>query len=222
MENIENNYSTSDLISNGFAELFTKSPLEIDALSTDKHLTSISPAIIESELDVTSYDDWNNDLIFSDDIFQAKNTDSTQPRGNSSNIWSPRDWLTGGETVVNNEKLDWGVAENQADIVFAAGLNQALFSLASLNSSSNVKSVLDRSFGKINDLNGAKAKISELINGDTGIEFEIVSHSELNSNGGYAQATNTVYLSQEFLKQNVNNSDAVAQVILEELGHLML
>ena len=174
MENIENNYSTSDLISNDAAELLAESIIEIDNLSADNYSGSISPAIIESEIDVTSYNDWNNDLIFSDDIFQVKNTGSTQLESNLSDVWQHKDLLTGGETVVNNQKLNWEVAENKAGQVFATGLNQALFSLSFLNSSNNVKSILDRSFGKINDLKGAKAKISELIGGNAGIEFEIV------------------------------------------------
>lgn len=40
-----------------------------------------------------------------------------------------------------------------------------------------------------------------------------------NAQGAFAGELNTIYLSQEFIAQNVGNPDAVTQVLLEELGH---
>jgi len=40
-----------------------------------------------------------------------------------------------------------------------------------------------------------------------------------NANAAFADTTQTVYISQEYLSQNVNNLDAVASVLLEEIGH---
>lgn len=40
-----------------------------------------------------------------------------------------------------------------------------------------------------------------------------------NANAAFADATKTVYISQEYLSQNANNLDAVANVLLEEIGH---
>ena len=51
-------------------------------------------------------------------------------------------------------------------------------------------------------------------------EIEIVNSSEINyANGAYAKATNKIYLAQEFLLANINNLDAVTDVVLEEYGH---
>lgn len=51
-------------------------------------------------------------------------------------------------------------------------------------------------------------------------EIEIRPAVEINgANGAYAAATNTIYLSQELLERNANNPDAVAAVLLEEVGH---
>jgi VCBS repeat-containing protein len=51
-------------------------------------------------------------------------------------------------------------------------------------------------------------------------KFEIHSKDEINgANGAFAAATNTIYLSREFLRQNANNLEAVTSVLLEEIGH---
>jgi len=47
--------------------------------------------------------------------------------------------------------------------------------------------------------------------------IEIVSGTELGSRGAFAAETNTIYLSQEFLSQSVENPEVVAEVLLEEL-----
>jgi Ca2+-binding RTX toxin-like protein len=52
--------------------------------------------------------------------------------------------------------------------------------------------------------------------------IEIRSAKEINgANGAFAKATNTVYLSQQYLSQNVGNSEAVTRVLLEEIGHFV-
>ncbi len=48
----------------------------------------------------------------------------------------------------------------------------------------------------------------------------ILSAVEINgAMGAFAKATNTVYLSREYLAQNAGNPEAVASVLLEEVGH---
>ncbi|NJO63310.1 MAG: DUF11 domain-containing protein [Richelia sp. RM2_1_2] len=50
--------------------------------------------------------------------------------------------------------------------------------------------------------------------------IEILPANEINqANGAFAAATNTIYLAQEFLSQNVENPDAIIDVLLEEIGH---
>ncbi|MDJ0531103.1 MAG: Ig-like domain-containing protein [Xenococcaceae cyanobacterium MO_207.B15] len=50
--------------------------------------------------------------------------------------------------------------------------------------------------------------------------IEIRPAAEINgANGAYAAATNTIYLAQEFLVQNAGNPEALAEVLLEEVGH---
>jgi len=51
-------------------------------------------------------------------------------------------------------------------------------------------------------------------------EIEIRKGSEINgARGAFARTNNTIYLSQEFLMQNIGNSGEIADVLLEEIGH---
>ncbi|NEP82102.1 MAG: hypothetical protein F6K39_30535, partial [Okeania sp. SIO3B3] len=48
----------------------------------------------------------------------------------------------------------------------------------------------------------------------------VISSTEINgANGAFAEATNTIYLSKEFLGQNLENIGEVTDVWLEEFGH---
>jgi hypothetical protein len=58
--------------------------------------------------------------------------------------------------------------------------------------------------------------------GNTSIlpKIEIRSASEINhARGAFAGATNTIYLSEEFLEENNGNIEAIASVLIEEMGH---
>ena len=53
-------------------------------------------------------------------------------------------------------------------------------------------------------------------------EIEVVNRSQINNaNGAFARETNKIYLAQEFLLANINNLDAVSDVVLEEYGHFV-
>ncbi len=50
--------------------------------------------------------------------------------------------------------------------------------------------------------------------------IEIRSSSEINgANGAFSADTNTIYLAQEYIAQNSSNPQAIADVLLEEIGH---
>jgi VCBS repeat-containing protein len=51
-------------------------------------------------------------------------------------------------------------------------------------------------------------------------KIEVRSRSDINgANGAYARAIDTIFIGQEFLNQNAGNVDAIARVVLEEIGH---
>lgn len=63
------------------------------------------------------------------------------------------------------------------------------------------------------------SKISLNLAKDTTLKFQIVSDSILSANGAFGN--NTIYLSEQFLTQNITRPDAIAGVILEEIGHFL-
>ncbi|NET03637.1 MAG: DUF11 domain-containing protein [Symploca sp. SIO2B6] len=53
-------------------------------------------------------------------------------------------------------------------------------------------------------------------------EIEIRSSEEINgANGAFSVETNTIYLAQEYITHNAQNSQAIATVLLEEFGHFL-
>jgi len=52
--------------------------------------------------------------------------------------------------------------------------------------------------------------------------IEVLSSAAINgANGAFAKATNTIYLSKEFVEQNAGNPEAITSVLLEETGHFI-
>ncbi len=67
-----------------------------------------------------------------------------------------------------------------------------------------------------------KSLIEDLVKGKKLPELEIVDPKTINGgNGGFVADTNTIYLSREFLIQNADNSDTIASLLLEEIGHYL-
>ena len=81
---------------------------------------------------------------------------------------------------------------------------------------------LNVAFGENWDAAAAKALAEEWFHGDFSDipPVKVVSSAEIDgANGAFAAATDTIYLSKEFLTQNAANPAAVADVLLEEIGH---
>jgi hypothetical protein len=66
----------------------------------------------------------------------------------------------------------------------------------------------------------ATALLRDLVSGEAMPTIEIVSTTGLlNANGAFGEGT--IYLSEEFLSKNAGNSEAIANVLLEEIGHYL-
>lgn len=75
-------------------------------------------------------------------------------------------------------------------------------------------------FGEGLDWESATSLIQILSNSQSLPPIEIFSAKDINGyNGAFDVITNTVYISEDFLLQNANNPDAIASVLLEEIGH---
>jgi hypothetical protein len=81
---------------------------------------------------------------------------------------------------------------------------------------------MNLAFGENWDAAGAKALAEGWFHGDFSDipSVKVVSSAEIGgANGAFAAATDTIYLSKEFLAENAMNPAAVADVLLEEIGH---
>ncbi|HEY9848183.1 MAG TPA: Calx-beta domain-containing protein [Leptolyngbyaceae cyanobacterium] len=79
-------------------------------------------------------------------------------------------------------------------------------------------------FGNSFNVASANALAKTWIAGDfsTFPKIEIRNSAEINgAKGAFAAANNTIYLSREFLTENVANTEAVVSVLLEEIGHAL-
>lgn len=55
--------------------------------------------------------------------------------------------------------------------------------------------------------------------GDLGVAIELVSGSELGGLGAFGNST--IFLSEDFVAENADNSEAISEVMLEEFGHYL-
>ena len=79
-------------------------------------------------------------------------------------------------------------------------------------------------FGESLDKEKAKALKEEWLTGNfSNIPLvKVVSSADIRGgNGAFATATNTIYLSKEFLAQNATRLDVLTGVLLEEVGHFI-
>jgi Calx-beta domain. len=81
---------------------------------------------------------------------------------------------------------------------------------------------MNLAFGESWDTQAANVLTQDWLNGDFSLipSVKFVSSAEIGgANGAFAAATDTIYLSRELLTENGANPAAVADVLLEEIGH---
>ena len=88
-------------------------------------------------------------------------------------------------------------------------------------SSADFDDVIHNTFGDHTDPDVARSVIQQWRTGELPA-IEVLSSADLKGAlGAFAAETNTIYISDEFLQQNVGNPDPVAAVLIEELGHAL-
>ena len=98
--------------------------------------------------------------------------------------------------------------------------NLAKLSLQNLANTSNFKNTFETAFGNNLSIDSLKDiyKKGQFIFPT----IEIVSRTNINNaNGAFSRENSKIYLAQEFLLANINNLDAVTNVVLEEYGHYL-
>jgi hypothetical protein len=116
-------------------------------------------------------------------------------------------------TLVNN---------NSSDALTGEAMNIAKGKLLELAQAPDFIEKMNIPFGENWNREVANTLKQNWLKGDFSFmpTIEIVAKGEIaGANGAFAQATDTIYLSQKFLRENGTNSQAVADVLLEEIGH---
>lgn len=108
------------------------------------------------------------------------------------------------------------------DIDLSDELQKARNYLRNLATSPDFVEKMQLAFGNSFDLQKVEELAASWGRGDFGNfpQIEMRDAAEINgARGAFAAATNTIYLSREFVRENEGNGSAIASVLLEEYGH---
>ena len=112
--------------------------------------------------------------------------------------------------------------DSSVDLLTGQAMSEVYGDLSKFAAGPDFVTKMNLAFGENWDAAGAKALAEGWFHGDFSDipPVKVVSSAEIGgANGAFAAATNTIYLSKEFLTQNAANPAAVADVLLEEIGH---
>ena len=137
------------------------------------------------------------------------------------NIILPDDLLTrmaNGAIADSNSSLP----DSSVDLLTGQAMSEVYGDLSKFAAGPDFVAKMNLAFGENWDVAGAKALAEGWFNRDFSAipSVKVVSSAEIGgANGAFAAATDTIYLSKEFLTHNGANPEAVADVLLEEIGH---
>ncbi|MCC3509987.1 MAG: hypothetical protein JGK29_13010 [Microcoleus sp. PH2017_17_BER_D_A] len=137
------------------------------------------------------------------------------------NIILPDASLTRMASAVSTESNS-SLPDSSVDLLTGQAMSEVYGDLSKFAADPDFAAKLNVAFGENWDAAAAKALAEEWFQGDFSDipPVKIVSSAEIGgANGAFAAATDTIYLSKEFLTQNAANPAAIADVLLEEIGH---
>ncbi len=112
--------------------------------------------------------------------------------------------------------------DSSVDLLTGQAMSEVYGDLSKFAADPDFAAKLNVAFGENWDAAAAKALAEAWFKGDFSdlSLVKVVSSAEIGgANGAFAEATDTIYLSKEFLAGNAANPAAVADVLLEEIGH---
>jgi len=137
------------------------------------------------------------------------------------NMILPDDLLTRMASAVSTDSNS-SLPDSSVDLLTGQAMSEVYGNLSKFVAGPDFVAKMNLAFGENWDAAGAKALAEGWFHGDFSDipPVKVVSSAEIGgANGAFAAATDTIYLSQEFLARNAANSAAVADVLLEEIGH---
>jgi Peptidase family M23 len=126
--------------------------------------------------------------------------------------------MTNGTITDTNTSLP----DSAVDLITGQAMSEVYGDLSKFAAESDFVAKMNLAFGENWDAVGAKALAEGWFNRDFSAipPVKVVSSAEIGgANGAFAAATDTIYLSKEFLAQNGANPVAIGDVLLEEVGH---
>ena len=138
------------------------------------------------------------------------------------NIILPDDLLTRMAASAVSTDSNSSLPDSSVDLLTGQAMSEVYGDLSKFAAAPDFVAKMNLAFGENWDAAGAKALAEGWFNGDFSDipSVKVVSSAEIGgANGAFAAATDTIYLSKEFLARNAANSAAVADVLLEEIGH---
>ncbi|MEG3979242.1 hypothetical protein [Microcoleus sp. D3_18a_C4] len=137
------------------------------------------------------------------------------------NIILPDDLLTRMASAVSTDSNS-SLPDSSVDLLTGQAMSEVYGDLSKFAAGPDFVAKMNLAFGENWDAAGAKALAEGWFNGDFSDipPVKVVSSAEIDgANGAFAAATDTIYLSKEFLAGNVANPAVVADVLREEIGH---
>ncbi|MCC3523718.1 MAG: alpha/beta fold hydrolase [Microcoleus sp. PH2017_20_SFW_D_A] len=137
------------------------------------------------------------------------------------NIILPDASLTRMASAVSTDSNS-SLPDSSIDLLTGQAMSEVYGDLSKFAADPDFAAKMNVAFGENWDAAGAKALAEGWFQGDFSDipPVKVVSSAEIDgANGAFAAATDTIYLSKEFLTQNAANPAAVADVLLEEIGH---
>ena len=137
------------------------------------------------------------------------------------NIILPDDLLTRKASAVSTDSNS-SLPDSSVDLLTGQAMSEVYGDLSKFAVGPDFVAKMNLAFGENWDAAGAKVLAEGWFQGDFSDlpPVKVVSSAEIaGANGAFAAATDTIYLSKEFLTQNAANPAAVADVLLEEIGH---
>jgi Ca2+-binding RTX toxin-like protein len=189
------------------ASISLNSNLPDSLTGNTSHLPLVQPDFIDSDIDAV------NETVTNASADWNSKTDSVKERAKTQSV-SFYFSKHRHRSVKNLGTFETTVSE---------AIAQATADLKQFATDSNMMTKMRKVFGDDWTAKEGRKLMKRLASDDQSktplFNLEILSGSKLKAQGAFAAQTNTIYLSKQFLKRNAGNPDAVATVLLEEIGH---
>jgi YD repeat-containing protein len=176
--------------------------------NSDSNLSLHVPFFFESELQPLKQIEALSDYLAIAPSYQEEGTTNS---------------LVGDNFIINAEAVNFSFSETQSlESPLSIAIEVATNRLSELLKDPEFSAKMQTAFGEAGTTETARNLVTQLASSQAWPTIEILSNSELKSAlGAFAASTQTIYLSSDFLAQTANNPDAIARVLLEELGHYL-